>query len=122
MLAKTEVGHFPQPRERVRQSIALRAARHRQPRGDGLRGAGRREVVKDGVTRVLVPFEPVDDCTRRPRDEQGFVQAIAEAVNEPLADSARGTRYGKAGRRRPIERFDWPAVAAETVDLYRALL
>jgi glycosyltransferase involved in cell wall biosynthesis len=29
---------------------------------------------------------------------------------------------GKAGRRRAVEQFSWPAIAAETAALYRRLL
>jgi starch synthase len=80
------------------------------------------EVVEDGVTGLLVPFEPVDDGSRAPRDEDGFVRAIADAVNKLLADRDRAERYGRAGRRRTIERFSWPTIAAETAGLYQRLL
>jgi starch synthase len=68
------------------------------------------EVVEDGVTGLLVPFE------------EGFAEEFARRVNELLADPARAERIGKAGRRRATERFSWPAVAAETVALYESLL
>ena len=38
-----DVIQLPQPRDRVRVPVDLRAARDRQPRGDGLRGGGGRE-------------------------------------------------------------------------------
>jgi starch synthase len=80
------------------------------------------EVVEDGVTGLLVPFEPLDDGTRRPRDEPAFVDGLAAAVNELLADPARAEAYGRAGRRRAVERFGWRAIAEETVALYRTLV
>jgi len=80
------------------------------------------EVVEDGVTGLLVPFEPRDDGTRDPVDPERFARDIAERVNELLADPARATRMGEAGRARAIERFAWPAVAGETAALYRGLL
>jgi alpha-maltose-1-phosphate synthase len=64
------------------------------------------EVVEDGVTGLLVPLD------------ENFVAEFAARVNELLADPERARRMGRAGRRRAIERFSWPAIAAETVALY----
>jgi starch synthase len=80
------------------------------------------EVVEDGVTGLLVPFEPRDDGTRDPVDAERFARDIAERVNELLADPARATRMGEAGRGRAMERFAWPAIARDTAALYRALV
>ena len=79
------------------------------------------EVVDDGQTGVLVPYEPGDDSTRAPADRDAFVNGIAERLNALLADPARAEAMGKAGRRRAIEHFSWPAIAQQTVELYRSL-
>ncbi len=79
------------------------------------------EVVDDGVTGLLVPFEPGDPLTREPADRAAFAHAIAARVNELLGDPARSEAMGVAGRRRAIEAFSWPAIAAETLDLYLSL-
>ncbi len=79
------------------------------------------EVVEDGVTGLLVPFEPVGDGSRAPVDAAGFVQGIAERVNELLAEPERAAALGRAGRLRAVEQFSWPAIAARTVELYRRL-
>ena len=79
------------------------------------------EVVEDGVTGVLIPFEPSDDGLRTPVDPSGFARAIAERVNGLLADPATAERLGKAGRLRAIERFGWDVAAARTVELYASL-
>ena len=40
-------------------------------------------------------------------------------MNALLADPARAAEaMGRAGRRRAVERFSWPAIAAETVAVY----
>ena len=39
-------------------------------------------------------------------------------MNALLADPARAAEMGGAGRRRAVERFSWPAIAAETVAVY----
>ena len=69
-----------------------------------------------------MPFEPRDDGSREPVDPERFARDIAERVNELLADPARARRMGEAGRRRAVEHFGWPAIAAETVALYERLL
>ena len=79
------------------------------------------EVVDDGVTGLLVPFEPRPDGSREPRDPEGFVAGIAARVNELLRDPDRAREMGRSGRRRVIERFAWPAVAEQTSALYRSL-
>jgi starch synthase len=76
------------------------------------------EVVEDGVTGLLVPFEPRDDGSREPVDPARFAEDFADRVNELLADPAKAERFGEAGRRRAVERFSWSRVAAETVALY----
>jgi starch synthase len=76
------------------------------------------EVVEDGTTGLLVPFEPVADGTQEPADPEGFATDFATAVNALLADRARADAMGRAGRRRVVERFSWPAIAQETVGVY----
>jgi starch synthase len=80
------------------------------------------EVVDDGVTGLLVPFDPVADATREPRDPGRFQAAIAERVNALIRDPARARTYGVAGRRRAVERFAWSAIARQTADLYQVLV
>ncbi|HEX3542639.1 MAG TPA: glycosyltransferase, partial [Acidimicrobiales bacterium] len=68
------------------------------------------EIVVDGETGYLVPPGPK------------FVPTLAERINALLADPALARRFGEAGRRRVLERFTWPAIAAATADLYRHLI
>jgi alpha-maltose-1-phosphate synthase len=79
------------------------------------------EVVDDGVTGLLVPFAPRPDGSREPVDPDAFTGGIAARVNELLADPERARQLGRAGRRRAVERFSWPAIAAETLALYERL-
>ena len=79
------------------------------------------EVVEEGTTGLLVPFEPRDDGSRDPVDPVRFARDIAERVNELIADPARAEGMGKAGRRRAIDHFAWPAIAKQTLDLYKQL-
>jgi starch synthase len=86
------------------------------------RTGGIPEVVDDGVTGLLVPFEPRDDGSRAPVDPERFAADIAGRVNELVGDPARAGEMGRAGRRRAVEHFSWSAIAEQTVELYRSLL
>lgn len=79
------------------------------------------EVVVDGETGLLVPFEPGDDDWGSPADPAGFARDLAGRIDELLADPARAAQLGRAGRTRAVESFSWSAIAERTADLYRAL-
>jgi alpha-maltose-1-phosphate synthase len=78
------------------------------------------EVVVDGVTGLLVPFETADGSIE-PRDPEGFAAGIAERVNALVGDPARAEAMGKAGRERAVGEFDWAAIARQTAEVYAAL-
>jgi len=79
------------------------------------------EVVKDGETGYLVPFEP-DSVTGFPVDGDAFSRDLARRIAELMADPALCAKFGAAGRKRVEETFAWEAIAAQTVELYRALV
>jgi starch synthase len=72
------------------------------------------EVVQDGVTGLLVPYDPA-----QPR---AFERALAEAVNELAGDAQRARDFGIAGRERAIAHFGWQAIAEQTVGVYESAL
>jgi len=78
------------------------------------------EVVADGETGLLVPFE--SNGADGPRDPDRFAADIAERVNRLLADPELAERMGRAGRRRAVAEFSWSAIAAETAALYAELV
>jgi alpha-maltose-1-phosphate synthase len=78
------------------------------------------EVVADGETGLLVPFD--SDGAGGARDPIRFAADIAERVNRLLADPGLAGRMGQAGRRRAVEEFSWTTIAAETAALYAELL
>jgi len=79
------------------------------------------EVVEDGVTGLLVPFDPVDDPSRMPRDPARFAHDIAVRVNRLLSDPAEARRMGASGRARAVAEFGWASVAERVLGLYRTL-
>jgi len=44
-----------------------------------------------------VPFDPLDDATREPRDATRFARDLAERVNTLLDDPEQARRLGEAG-------------------------
>jgi starch synthase len=80
------------------------------------------EVVEDGVTGLLVPFDPVDDPSRTPRDAARFARDFAERVNRLLADPAEASAMGAAGRERAVVDFGWRRIAERVRALYGELL
>ena len=64
-----------------------------------------REVVREGIDGLHAANEP---------------HAIADAILALLADPARATAMGAAGRARSRERFTWPVIAALTEAAYEA--
>jgi glycosyltransferase involved in cell wall biosynthesis len=60
------------------------------------------------------PFEPIDP--------DRFARDLAEKINVLMADPELRHRFGKAGRRRAIEKFSWSAIAGQTKNLYEELV
>jgi starch synthase len=80
------------------------------------------EIVVDGETGLLVPYEASGDAFGTPAGPEAFAAAIAERVNRLLASPATARRYGEAGRRRALSEFTWAAVASRTVAAYQEVL
>ena len=80
------------------------------------------EVVEDGVTGLLVPYETVPDGTGAPVDPAGLARDLAARINELLGDVSRAEAMGRAGRARAVGRFGWDVAATETLALYERLL
>jgi starch synthase len=72
------------------------------------------EVVADGRTGLLVPYDADDPAA--------FESGLAARIAELLADPDRAARMGAAGRDRVLAEFGWPAIAQQTVEVYRAVL
>jgi starch synthase len=72
------------------------------------------EIVVDGETGYLVDLDEADP--------EGFARALAGRIEEVLDDPPLAARMGAAGRARVLERFTWPAIADQTVELYGSLL
>jgi starch synthase len=80
------------------------------------------EIVVDGETGFLVPFEPGRDAFGTPADPARFARDLADRVSALLEDPARAKQMGHAARARVEQEFAWPAIARATVELYRSVL
>src|SRR5215207_3855112 len=72
------------------------------------------EVVDDGRTGLLVPYDQADPLA--------FEQGLAERIAELALDPVRATAMGAAGRERVLSEFGWPAIAQQTVEVYTTVL
>jgi starch synthase len=82
---------------------------------------GIKEVVVDGKTGYLVPFEQ-DLVTRFPTDPDRFARDLAARLGQLLRDPEQCAALGLAGRKRVEEIFSWTAIAHQTIDLYQNLI
>jgi alpha-maltose-1-phosphate synthase len=82
---------------------------------------GIKEVVVEGETGFLVPFEQ-DPVTGFPADAETFARDLGARLAELLRDAEKCRRFGEAGRRRAEEIFSWRAIAKQTIALYQRLL
>jgi starch synthase len=65
--------------------------------------------------------ETIFGLSGTPLDPSRFESDIAARLSELLDDPKKARAMGEAGRRRAVEAFSWPAIATQTLDLYRAL-
>jgi glycogen(starch) synthase len=86
--------------------VTLEAMAHRRP-VIATRAGGLPDKVQPGVTGWLVDVE----------DMQGLAAAITEAAANPRQLAA----FGQAGRRLVEERFSWPVLVDQLLDVYRRL-
>jgi starch synthase len=82
---------------------------------------GIKEVVVDGETGCLVPFEQ-DPVTSFPVDPERFARDLGAKLSELLGDPAKRRRFGEAGRKRAEEKFSWSRIGDQTIDLYQSLI
>ena len=82
---------------------------------------GIKEVVVDGETGYLVPFDQ-DPVTSFPTDPEKFAKDLGARLNQLLQDPEKCGQFGEAGRRRVEEIFSWTSIARQTIELYKQLI
>ena len=111
MLPREDVRQVLTARARVLLPVGLRAARHRQPRGDGLRdrrrGQRRRRHPRGGRRRR----RPACSSTTRRRTRTGFEERVRRGGQPARRRPGRGRADGPRRAGRAVEEFGWDAVA-----------
>ena len=74
------------------------------------------DVVVDGETGYLVPYDPAQASD--PAFVAQFEANFAERVNDVTRDPQKARQFGLAGRERCIAEFSWEKIAQETVAVY----
>ena len=82
---------------------------------------GIKEVVVNGETGFLVPFEQ-DPVTSFPLDADRFARDLAARLKELLGDPEKCRRFGAAGRKRAEDHFSWTRIGEQTINLYQSLI
>jgi starch synthase len=82
---------------------------------------GIKEVVVDGVTGHLVPFQQ-DPVNGFPTDPDRFARDLAAKLLDLWNDPEKCRRFGKAGRKRVEKTFSWTTIADQTIELYQTLI
>ena len=72
------------------------------------------EVVADGVTGLLVPYDATEP--------QAFHIAFADTLDAMLNDPQRTRSMGAAGRARAVSDFSWSAIADQTISVYNTVI
>jgi starch synthase len=80
------------------------------------------EIIVEGQTGHLVPFDVARDAYGSPADPDRYARDLAAAINDLIRDPERAAEWGRRGRQRALAEFSWSSVAERTVELYRALL
>ena len=78
------------------------------------------EVVVDGETGFLVPYDPAQAAD--PAFVAGFEADLAAKINALTRDPERARAFGLAGRQRCIDEFSWAKIAAQTVEVYQTAI
>jgi starch synthase len=79
------------------------------------------EVVINGETGLLVPFEPIGSNNFEPREPIKFSKDLANAINSLLSSPEKIKRMGAKSRERVEKHFNWKGIARQTLEFYKEL-
>lgn len=79
------------------------------------------EIVAQGETGLLVPFEPAGGANLEPADPGRFSRDLASAIDSLLGNPARLEQMGRNARERVEKLFSWQTIARQTLAFYREL-
>jgi len=79
------------------------------------------EVVVEGETGLLVPFEPISTSSPEPRDPEKFSKDLAEAINSLVSSTEKIRGMSLKGRERVEKHYSWKSIACQTLQFYKKL-
>lgn len=79
------------------------------------------EIIVDGETGLLVPFEPCGGANPEPRYPERFSKDLANGVNRLISVPEAAKKMGILARKRVEEVFSWRSVAEQTLAFYKTL-
>ena len=79
------------------------------------------EVVVDGETGLLVPFEPSDDGSREPLDPAALRRRRSPSASTSWSPTRTARRRWAGRGAAGVREFAWPAIARQTAELYAGL-
>jgi alpha-maltose-1-phosphate synthase len=77
------------------------------------------EIIMDGVTGFLVPFQSVSSTNFEPAHPAQYQADLAAKLNELLDNPELAKKMGAESRKRAIGVFSWKSIAAQTLDFYQ---
>ena len=80
------------------------------------------EVVVDGETGLLVPFEAVGRDNAEPRDPRQYALDLARAINTLLKSPEKLASMSRKARKHVEDRFGWHSIAQQTLQYYETLI
>jgi len=79
------------------------------------------EVIIQGETGLLVPFEPINTQSWEPRDPEKFSKDLANAINSLLSSPEKIKTMGAKSRERVEKHFSWKSIGHQTLEFYKEL-
>ena len=80
------------------------------------------EIIVDGKTGFLVPFEATSATNFEPKDPEVFQHALADKLNALLDNPDMAKKFGEASRQRAVDVFSWKSIAKQTFNFYETTI
>jgi glycogen synthase len=80
------------------------------------------EIVVEGETGLLVPFEPINASSSEPRDPEKFSKDLAHAINSLVSSPEKIKEMSLKARERVEKHYRWNNIASQTLEFYKKLV
>ena len=80
------------------------------------------EIIVDGETGYLVPFDSESKVSFEPKHPEGFHNSMAAKINHLLDNPEICVEMGKASRKRVEDIFSWKTIGQQTLAFYKKVI